>query len=132
MSQHQGHFCRICHTYRAHEKFSGQGHRQHICKDGHRERQVQQRARKHANKRALEAGVRPLKKSYPKNAKQAARYWQISLDTFALWREKLALAPCEVHPDAAETVALYDMEMIVAIHPQLVQDRKNAATHSVD
>jgi hypothetical protein len=28
-----GHYCRICGRIRANEKFSGRGHRAHICKD---------------------------------------------------------------------------------------------------
>ena len=28
-----GHYCRICGRYRANEKFSGGGHKNHICKD---------------------------------------------------------------------------------------------------
>jgi hypothetical protein len=28
-----GHYCRICHRRRANERFSGKGHRDHICKD---------------------------------------------------------------------------------------------------
>ena len=28
----QGHYCRICDSYKANEKFSGKGHAQHICK----------------------------------------------------------------------------------------------------
>ena len=28
-----GHFCRICGRTRANEKFSGSGHRDHVCKD---------------------------------------------------------------------------------------------------
>jgi hypothetical protein len=28
-----GHSCRICGRVRANEKFSGRGHRQHVCKD---------------------------------------------------------------------------------------------------
>ena len=28
-----GHFCRICGRTRANEKFSGRGHRDHVCKD---------------------------------------------------------------------------------------------------
>jgi hypothetical protein len=28
-----GHFCRICGRVRANEKFSGRGHRDHVCKD---------------------------------------------------------------------------------------------------
>lgn len=29
----RGHYCKICGRYRANEKFSGKGHRQHICKE---------------------------------------------------------------------------------------------------
>ena len=32
-SSASGHYCRICGRYRANEKFSGKGHRNHICKD---------------------------------------------------------------------------------------------------
>ena len=28
-----GHYCRICHRHRANERFSGKGHRDHICKE---------------------------------------------------------------------------------------------------
>lgn len=28
----QGHFCKVCHEYKANEKFSGKGHARHICK----------------------------------------------------------------------------------------------------
>ncbi|MEA4901536.1 hypothetical protein [Desulfitobacterium sp.] len=28
-----GHYCRICGRIRANEKFSGKGHKNHICKD---------------------------------------------------------------------------------------------------
>lgn len=28
-----GHYCRICGRYRANEKFSGKGHKIHVCKD---------------------------------------------------------------------------------------------------
>src|SRR5439155_429166 len=28
-----GHFCRICRCIRPNEKFSGRGHRDHVCKD---------------------------------------------------------------------------------------------------
>lgn len=30
--KHTGHYCRICHQYKANEKFSGKGHAKHICK----------------------------------------------------------------------------------------------------
>ncbi|WP_407270516.1 hypothetical protein [Radiobacillus sp. PE A8.2] len=29
----RGHFCKVCGRTRANEKFSGKGHRLHICKD---------------------------------------------------------------------------------------------------
>jgi hypothetical protein len=32
MSKRRGHYCRICHQYKANEKFSGRGHATHICK----------------------------------------------------------------------------------------------------
>ena len=28
----QGHYCKVCGEYKAHEKFSGRGHAAHICK----------------------------------------------------------------------------------------------------
>ena len=28
-----GHYCRICHRERANERFSGKGHRDHVCKE---------------------------------------------------------------------------------------------------
>ena len=28
-----GHYCRICHRQRANERFSGKGHRDHVCKE---------------------------------------------------------------------------------------------------
>lgn len=30
--QHSGHYCIVCHQYKANEKFSGKGHAKHICK----------------------------------------------------------------------------------------------------
>ena len=30
--KHRGHYCKICHEYKANEKFSGKGHANHICK----------------------------------------------------------------------------------------------------
>lgn len=29
----QGHYCKVCGSYRANEKFTGKGHATHICKD---------------------------------------------------------------------------------------------------
>ncbi len=33
MAKKGGHYCRGCGRYRANEKFSGKGHKLHICKD---------------------------------------------------------------------------------------------------
>ena len=33
MKKRRGHFCRICKRVRPNEKFSGKGHRIHLCKD---------------------------------------------------------------------------------------------------
>jgi len=33
MKKYRGHYCRICKRTRPNEKFSGKGHRNHICKD---------------------------------------------------------------------------------------------------
>ena len=33
MKYYRGHYCRICRRTRPNEKFSGKGHRNHICKD---------------------------------------------------------------------------------------------------
>jgi hypothetical protein len=33
MKKYRGHYCRICRRTRPNEKFSGKGHRNHICKD---------------------------------------------------------------------------------------------------
>ena len=33
MTKHSGHFCRICGRRRANERFSGKGHRIHVCRD---------------------------------------------------------------------------------------------------
>jgi hypothetical protein len=32
MNKPHGHYCRICHSLRSNEAFSGKGHRNHICK----------------------------------------------------------------------------------------------------
>ena len=32
MKKRRGHYCRICHTIKRNEAFSGKGHRMHICK----------------------------------------------------------------------------------------------------
>ncbi len=33
MKKYRGHYCRICRRSHPNEKFSGKGHRNHICKD---------------------------------------------------------------------------------------------------
>jgi len=114
--KNQGHFCRICHRHRANEKFSGKGHRQHICKDCHREQQQQKRERKRANKKAHEAGLRPIKKDYPKDARQTASYLQISVEAFEVACQELALEPCAVNLDWDIPTPLYDMEAMIAVH----------------
>jgi len=111
----QGHFCKICQSYRANEKFSGKGHQQHICKVCNRELQQQKRIRKKANKQAIEAGLRPLKMDYPKTPQQVASYLQISLDEVEDACEQLDLKPCHFDPDWADPVALYDIEAIIAV-----------------
>ena len=32
MAKKQGHYCKVCGTYRSNESFSGKGHSAHICK----------------------------------------------------------------------------------------------------
>ena len=32
-SGHGGHYCKVCGTWKANERFSGKGHARHICKD---------------------------------------------------------------------------------------------------
>jgi len=114
--QRQGHFCRVCHRYRANEKFSGKGHRDHICKDCNRELQQKKREQKRANKKAIEAGLRPLKKPYPKTTRQAASYLQIELSTFETCRQQLDLQPCETLVDWGEETPLFDIDAIIAVH----------------
>lgn len=112
----QGHFCRVCHRHRANEKFSGKGHRQHICKDCHREQQQQKRERKRANKKAREVGLRPIKKDYPKDARQAASYLQISVEAFEAACQELALEPYAVNLDWDVPTPLYDMDAMIAVY----------------
>ena len=112
----QGHFCRICHRYRANEKFSGKGHRQHICKDCNRELQQRRRERKRANKVEREVGLRPLKGDYPKTAKQAASYLQIKQETFGAYCLELDVKGLQVDDEWAEPFIVYDMDAMIQIH----------------
>jgi len=126
----QGHFCRICHRHRANEKFSGKGHRQHICKECHREQQQQKRERKRANKQARAVGLRPIKKDYPKDVRQAASYLQISVEAFEVACHELALEPCTVKIDWGTPTPLYDINAMIAVHH--FQQTESAHTHPQD
>ena len=44
-NKHRGHYCWVCGRVRANEKFSGRGHRNHICKDCARLSKEQRRQR---------------------------------------------------------------------------------------
>jgi len=111
----QGHFCWRCRRHRANEKFSGKGHRQHICKDCNKELQQEKRERKRANKKAVEAGLRPLKKSYPKTTQQAASYLQITGEEFEIACEQLKLEPQVIDHYHGELVSLYDIDAMIAV-----------------
>lgn len=113
----QGHFCRICRRHRANEKFGGKGHQQHICKDYNKELQQGKRERKRANKKAVEAGLRPLKKPYPKTVHQAASYLQMTLGDFEDACEQLELKSCDFNHDQDWDVPapLYDINTLIAI-----------------
>jgi len=115
----QGHFCKICQTFKANEKFSGKGHHLHICKACNQDLQLKKRERKRANKKAVEAGLRPIKKDYPKTARQVASYLQIDVDTFEDWCKKLNLEPCDTDEDWQEPIPLYDIEVMIAVYQAL-------------
>jgi len=118
----QGHYCKVCHTYRANEKFSGKGHASHICKECNRELQQQKRVRKRANKQALDVGLRPLKNDYPKTARQAASYLQIDVETFEARCAELGVEPCGTDHLGGALVHLYDIEAMIAVYLALEQD----------
>ena len=87
---------------------------------------MKKRERKPANKKAIEAGLRPIKKDYPKTARQAASYLQIAVDTFEKWCQKLDLEPCDTLEDWQETVPLYDIDAKIAIYQALETQTTNA------
>lgn len=118
----QGHFCWMCRRHRANEKFSGKGHRQHVCKDCNRDLQQKKRERKRANKKARELGLRPLKKAYPKTARQAASYLQISLNGFEDVCERLELEPYDFDLDWGNPIPLYDIDAMIAVYQALESD----------
>lgn len=110
-----GHYCKVCGRYRANEKFSGKGHRQHICKECHRERQAQKRDRKRASKRAAEVGLPPLRR-HPMTTKQAASYLKITPAAFDYRRKKLEIEPCDTYKTQYDEGFLFDIEAIIAVH----------------
>ena len=110
----QGHYCRVCHTYRANEKFSGKGHRQHICKDCNREQQAHKRALKKACQRTAEVGLRPPKRvEYTRL--QSASYLQITPAKFDYQRKKLGVEHTGTYEGVNGTGYLYDIEAIIII-----------------
>jgi hypothetical protein len=112
----RGHYCRICHTYRANEKFSGKGHARHICKSCQKELRQQKRVKKKANKKALAAGLRPPKYDYPKTAKQAASYLRISEEEFVSRCQQLDIQPCQMDDDMPGSLPVYDIDAMIAVH----------------
>ena len=116
-----GHYCRICGRYRANEKFSGKGHRQHICKDCNRESQAHKREKRHAKQLAIDAGL-PEPKFYPMTRYQAAKYLSISPSAFDYRRKKLELEPCGTYEGQKGTGYLFDMETIIAISKYLIRN----------
>jgi hypothetical protein len=111
----QGHYCRVCGRYRANEKFSGKGHRQHICKDCNRDQQAQKREKKHATKQAAEVGL-PAPKRYPMTRYQVASYLGITPSAFDYRRKKLELEPSGTYEGKQGTGFLFDMETIIAVY----------------
>ena len=72
--------------------------------------------RSETNKKAVEAGLRPINKDYPKTAQQAASYLQVSLNTFEVCCERLSLEPCETYQGWQGTVPLYDIEAMIVVY----------------
>lgn len=116
----KGHYCRVCGRFRANEKFSGKGHRQHVCKDCNRDLQAQKREKKRATKRAAEVGL-PKPKRYPMTRYQAASYLGITPDDFDYRRKKLELEPCGTYEGSRGIGFLFDMDTIIAVY-QYSQD----------
>ncbi|MBZ0309938.1 MAG: hypothetical protein K8I82_28000, partial [Anaerolineae bacterium] len=110
----QGHYCRMCGRYRANEKFSGKGHREHVCKDCHREQDAKKKLLKKVRQRAAEAGLRqPKRVDFTRT--QAASYLQISPSAFDYWRKKLNIDPCGTYEGSQGTGFLYDIESLILI-----------------
>jgi hypothetical protein len=114
--QRQGHYCKVCQRYRANEKFGGKGRREHICKSCNQDLQRHKREQKRATQKATEVGLRPVKKPYPKTARQAASYLQIELETFETYRQQLVIEPCETLVEWGEEVPLYDIDAMIAVY----------------
>ena len=45
MAKKRGHYCRVCGTYKANEKFSGKGHKIHVCKKCAQMQRAEKRAK---------------------------------------------------------------------------------------
>jgi hypothetical protein len=123
--KHQGHYCRICGCYRANEKFSGKGHRRHICKDCNRDQQAQKLETKQVTKQAFEVGL-PAPKRYPMTRYQAASYLDITPSAFDYRRKKLELEPCGTYEGKQGTGFLFNMETIIAVHQYSQTDNGEA------
>ena len=121
----QGHFCKICQTYKANEKFSGKGHHLHICKACNQELQLKKQERKLANKKAIEAGLRPIKKAYPKTIQQAASYLEITVVAFERYCANLNLDPCDFSQDWEGAIPLFDIDAMITIHQIIKTDMTN-------
>jgi hypothetical protein len=117
----QGHYCRVCRRHRANEKFSGKGHRQHVCKDCNRDLQAQKREKKRVTKQAAEVGL-PKPKRYPMTRYQAASYLGITPDAFDYRRKKLELEPCGTYEGKQGTGFLFDMDTIIAVYQHSRED----------
>lgn len=119
----QGHYCRICGSYRANEKFSGKGHQRHICKDCQHEQQEHKRTLKKARQRAAEVGLRPPKRvDYTRL--QAASYLQITPSQFDYQRKKLGVEHTGTYEGQNCTGYLYDIEAIITIFEAIRPDKE--------
>lgn len=127
----QGHYCRICGRYRANEKFSGKGHRTHVCKDCHQEQQSSKRLLKKARQRAAEVGLRPPKRvDYTRL--QAASYLQITPSAFDYRRKKLGVEHTGTYEGVNGTGYLYDIEAIITIFESLQSKEEDQSEERAD
>ncbi|MCL4876212.1 MAG: hypothetical protein KJ064_06125 [Anaerolineae bacterium] len=120
-----GHYCRICGRQRANEKFSGKGHRIHVCKDCQREQEEKKRLLKKARQRAAEVGLRPPKRiDYTRS--QAASYLGITTAAFDYQCKKLGVEHTGMYEGRNGTGYLYDIETIIAIFEASCSDAQDS------